>query len=199
MTSHATSSGFRHLGDEPRYEGRIWSVVRGRFEAPDGQAFERDIVRSPGAVGVVPVQRDAQGSVEIVLVAQYRPVLDRYVVEIPAGMRDVPGEAPEITARRELAEEVGREARSWHHLIDLHPSPGMTDSTTIVFAATGLSLVPTEAHGPEEEHLEILTMGLDEVIEEISAGRITDAKTVIGVLMLQRAIDTSTLVVEPRR
>lgn len=199
MTTHATSSGFRHLGDEPRYEGRIWSVVRGRFEAPDGQAFERDIVRSPGAVGVVPVQRDAQGRVEIVLVAQYRPVLDRYVVEIPAGMRDVPGEAPEITARRELAEEVGREARSWHHLIDLHPSPGMTDSTTIVFAATGLALVPTEAHGPEEEHLEILTMGLDEVIQEISAGRITDAKTVIGVLMLQRAIDTSALVVEPRR
>jgi 8-oxo-dGTP pyrophosphatase MutT (NUDIX family) len=186
---------FRHLGDDLRYQGRIWSVVRADFEAPDGTRFERDVVRSPGAVGIVALEPDAAGRLAVVLVSQYRPVLDRYVCEIPAGMRDVPGEPPQETARRELAEEAGRQGGTWQHLLDIHPSPGMTDATTIIFAATDLMTVPTQAHGPEEEHLEILIRPLDEAIAEIATGRITDAKTVVGLLAARAAIDVGTLVV----
>ena len=86
---------------------------RRHFEAPDGRAFERDIVRSPGAVAVVPLLFDAEGMPSVVLVRQYRPPFDRYVLEIPAGMRDVPDEPPELTADRELVEEAGLRPVGW--------------------------------------------------------------------------------------
>jgi len=71
----------------------------------------------------------------------------------------------------------------------------MTDATTIIFAATELMTVPTQAHGPEEEHLEILIRPLDDAIAEIATGRITDAKTVVGLLAARAAIDAGTLAV----
>ena len=174
-------TNFRHLGDELRHQGFLWRVVTGTFVDPAGAPFTRDIVRSPGAVGVLPWWRDPAGDVSVLLIRQYRPVVDRPVIEIPAGMRDVPGEDPATTAQRELAEEVGRSAAHLEHVLDMLPSPGMTDSTTIIFLASGLTAVPQQAHGPEEEHLELLEMTLDEALHRVEVGEITDAKTVIGL------------------
>ena len=86
------TSGFRHLGDRQVHEGHIWRVVVADFESPDGRRFQRDIVRSPGAVAAVPLVFDAEGNPSVVLVRQYRPAYDRELLEIPAGMRDVAGE-----------------------------------------------------------------------------------------------------------
>jgi 8-oxo-dGTP pyrophosphatase MutT (NUDIX family) len=193
-----STSRFEHLGDEPRHQGYLWRVVTGRFRAPDGVEFTRDVVRSPGAVGVLPLWRDTTGCVRVLLIRQYRPVMDRYVVEIPAGMRDVPGESPAATALRELIEEAGLNAQQVTPLLDMIPSPGMTDGTTMVFVATGLTSVPSQAHGPEEEHLELLEMDLDDAIADIDRGVITDAKTVVALLMTSRQVSSGVLAVPSR-
>jgi ADP-ribose pyrophosphatase len=181
-------TAFRHLGDEPVHQGHIWHVVVADFEAPDGQRFRRDIVRSPGSVGVVPLVFDAEGVASVVLVSQYRPPYERAIVEIPAGMRDVPGEDPAETGRRELVEEAGLAAGEIFHLVDMLPSPGMTDSVCSIFLATGCEPVEHDRHGPEEQHMELIHVPLDEALSMIDRGEIADAKTVCGLLATDRRI-----------
>lgn len=179
---------FGHLGEREVHEGHIWRVVVATFSAPDGQEFERDVVRSPGAVAVVPLLFDPEGSPSVILVEQYRPALDTTVIEIPAGMRDVVGEPPETTARRELIEEAGLDAGRIEHLLDMYPSPGMTDSVTSIFLATDCSRVDQDLQGPEEDHLVVLHLSLDDAIAMIGSGRILDAKTIIGLTAAQRTL-----------
>lgn len=177
-----SDGGFRHLGDESVYEGYIWSVAVGRFIDPEGGEFTRDIVRSPGAVAVVAVDE----SDRVVLLRHYRPSVDRWVIEIPAGMRDVPGEEPLKTAQRELREEAGLEADAWNHLHVFLPAPGMTDSTVHVYSARSLREVSREVHGPEEVHMELMRVPYSEALTMVEDGRIDDAKTVIGLLLARR-------------
>ena len=180
--------GFRHLGDEQVHRGHIWSVVVGEFESPDGQRFRRDIVRSPGAVGIVPVLFDPEGVPSTVLLRQYRPEYHETIIEIPAGMRDVPGEPLEVTAARELVEEAGLEPGSLVHLGRLRPSPGMTDSITELFLATDCRSVATDLQGPEERHMTLLHLPLSEAEDMVHRGEITDAKSVIGILAAVRRL-----------
>lgn len=181
-------SEFRHLGDRRVHDGYVWNVVVAEFEAPDGNRFTRDIVRSPGAVAAVPLVFDAEGLASVVLVSQYRPPYEEVVIEIPAGLRDVPGEPPDVTARRELVEEAGLEPGSLVHLLDIYPSPGMTDSVCTIFLATDCTVVETDRHGPEEEAMEILHVPLDEALAMIDRGEIADAKTVSGLLATARRL-----------
>lgn len=177
--------GFRHVGDEAVFDGRIWRLVTGTFESPDGQRFTRDIVRSPGAVGVVPIVGEGHDPV-VVLIEQYRPALGRTIIEVPAGMRDVEGEAPELTAQRELGEEVGLAASHLHLLTEMVPSPGMSDATTLIYLAEGCIPVERTPIGPEEQHAVLRSMPLSEAVAGVDAGRITDAKTVAGLLLAER-------------
>jgi 8-oxo-dGTP pyrophosphatase MutT (NUDIX family) len=181
-------ASFRHLGDTEVHQGFSWKLVTGDFEAPGGDQFRRDIVRSPGAVGVVPLVFDAEGIPSVVLVAQYRPSYDRTIIEIPAGMRDVPGETPEATGRRELIEEAGLEARDMVRLVDMLPSPGMTDSVCTVFLATGCTQVAHDRQGPEELEMELLHIPLEDALAMIDRGEISDAKTVVGLLATDRRL-----------
>jgi 8-oxo-dGDP phosphatase len=180
------AGGFRRLGDRRVHDGYVWNVVVAEFEAPDGTRFTRDIVRSPGAVAAVPLVFDAEGLPSVVLVSQYRPPYEDDVIEIPAGMRDVPGEPPEETARRELVEEAGLEPGTLTHLLDMYPSPGMTDSVCTVFLATDCVAAEIDRHGPEEDAMEILHVPLEEALTMIDRGEITDAKTVCGLLATAR-------------
>ena len=175
--------GFRRLADTEVHQGHIWRVVVADFEAPDGSRFRRDIVRSPGAVAVVPVIVGDDGQVSVVLVSQYRPPYERQLIEIPAGMRDVSGEPPEQTGRRELAEEAGLEAGQMTHLIDMLPSPGLTDSVTTIYMATECTPVERDLHGPEEQHSELIEVPLTTAVEMIERGEIVDAKSVVGLLL----------------
>ena len=183
-------SGFRHLGDRLVHQGHIWHVAVADYESPDGDTFQRDIVRSPGAVAAVPLRIGADGVARVVLVSQYRPPFDDYVLEVPAGMRDIPGEATEVTAARELVEEVGLQPGNLEHLIDMYPSAGMTDSVLTLYLATDLTEVPRETHGPEEAHMEVLELPLAEAVEMVVRGEIHDAKTVIGLLLVERRLRT---------
>ena len=173
-----TASGFEAIDEEVVYDGWIMQVAKGRFRAPDGSTFERDVIHHPGAVAVVPLLGD-----DIILVRQYRSALDDFLIEIPAGLRDVQGEPPIETAQRELIEEIGMRAGSLEPLTVIHNSAGFCDEQIHLFIGTDLSRVERlVTNSPEEQSLEILQMPLTEARKMISRGAITDAKTIIGVL-----------------
>lgn len=177
-------AGFRSLGERIIYEGAVFNVVAGEFETADGQVVQRDIVRHPGAVSVVAVDGD-----DVILVRQYRAAADREMLELPAGKRDVPGEAPETTAQRELIEEIGYSARSLVQLATFYNSVGFSDEYSYVFLATDLEEAPINRQGPEEEHMTIERWALDSIAAAIGSGQIEDAKTVIGLMMALRHLD----------
>lgn len=181
-------TGFRRVDEALVHQGHIWHLSTASFESPDGELFTRDIVRSPGAVGVVPIWMDSEGVACVVLIRQYRPAYDDVIIEIPAGMRDVPGEPAEETARRELIEEVGFAAGELVHLTDLYPSPGMTDAVTTIYLAQNLRETHRDVHGPEERHMEVLQVPLAQAVSWIESGLVRDAKTVVGLLMVERLL-----------
>jgi ADP-ribose pyrophosphatase len=158
-------------------------VAEGTFLSPSGSTFQRDLVHHPGAVSVVPVDGD-----EVVLVRQYRAAVDREVLEIPAGKRDVAGEPPELTAHRELAEEVGMRAGSMELLLNVHHSPGFCDEYGHVFLATDLEPVAQNREGPEEQVMSLHRIDLVEAVEMCLRGAITDAKSVGGILAAARLL-----------
>lgn len=179
-------AAFRHLSDRTVHQGYVWRVVVGSFESPDGSVFTRDVVRSPGAVAVVPVHHDGSGVPLVTLVRQYRAPLDEHVLEIPAGMRDVADEPPEETARRELAEEVGLVAGRLLALTRFSPSVGMTDAELHVYLALDLDRIERATHGAEEEHMDVLELSLPDAVGMVVTGEIHDAKTIIGLLLAER-------------
>jgi 8-oxo-dGTP pyrophosphatase MutT (NUDIX family) len=184
-------SEFRRISERTIHEGYVWDLAVVEFEAPDGSTFTRDIVRSPGAVGVLPLVFDAEGNPSVVLVSQYRPPYERTVIEIPAGMRDVDGEDTASVARRELVEEAGLQAGQLDLLTEILPSPGMTDSVTTLYLATECTTVPDDRQGPEEEHMELLHLPLDEAVAMVERGEIADAKSVVALLLTDRRLRTS--------
>ncbi len=153
------------------------------FATPDGDEIRRDVVRHPGAVSVVPV--DPDGSV--LLVEQYRAPIDAQSLEIPAGKLDIPGEPLEVAAAREMAEEVGRVGRL-EHLTSLHHSPGFCDEFQTIFLGTELREVPTATDGVEEEYMSLVRVPLGEAVGWVMSGKITDAKSMIGLLAAARRL-----------
>lgn len=181
------AAGFTHEGDRLVHQGHFVQVVEATYRAPDGTTFTRDVVRSRGAVGIVPI-RFVDGVPHVVLLRQYRPPYDADLIEIPAGVRDVEGENPAETAQRELGEEAGLRAGTIMPIGRLYPSPGLTDSITWLYLATDLTEVPHDAQGPEEEAMEIFSLPLAEAVDAIERGEIVDAKTVIGLLRAERRL-----------
>lgn len=169
-------SEFVHLDDEVLLSGRIIRFVRGRFSTPSGETLEREVIRHPGAVSAVAVE-----SGRVLLVEQYRAPVNRWVLEIPAGLRDVPGEPPEETARRELAEEIGREPGTLELLVQYMTAPGFTDEEVWIYLAEQLTPVPTAPHGPEEEAMRVVALDEVEIREGLEQGRFVDGKTIIAL------------------
>jgi len=165
---------FEHTGGEEVYAGRMFRVRADRFRHDDGKEVTRERVLHPGAVAVV-----AHDGECLYLVAQPREAVDEpALLELPAGKLDEPGEHPLDTARRELAEEIGKRAESWRHLTAYYSSSGFTDEQVHVYLATDLSAAAAEAD--EEERIEVQMVPLTELDGTIAACR--DAKTLIGLL-----------------
>jgi 8-oxo-dGTP pyrophosphatase MutT (NUDIX family) len=178
------SAGFRRTGEQLLHRGATISLAVATIAAPDGTTYERDVVHHPGAVSVVPLHDDGT----VALVRQYRAALDVELLEIPAGKRDQPGEPPELTASRELAEEVGLAAGSLELLAEFHNSPGFSDEHSFVYLGRGLSAAPTDLQGIEEQHMTVEHHALDDVPALIADARITDAKTIIGLTLTLRRL-----------
>jgi len=163
-------------------------VVQASFSSPDGTRFTRDVVRHPGAVCVVPVT-DGGG---VLLVRQYRGPVDRALLEIPAGTRDVEGEAPEVTAGRELEEEVGVRAGRLRLLATVYNTPGFCDEETLVYLAQDLEPGTHGRHGEEERHIEVVEVPLADVDTLVASGTLVDAQTVLGMLLARDAVRAGT-------
>jgi len=175
---------FRKLDETLLHRGHSISLVEAEIEGPDGRRFRRDIVHHPGAVSVVAVHDDRRA----VLVRQYRAPLDADVLEIPAGIRDVEGEPPDVTAERELAEEVGLVAEHIELLGEFYNSPGFCDEHSFTYLATGLTACATAPVGPEEEVMQVVLLPLDDIPGLIASGELTDAKSIIGLLLARERL-----------
>lgn len=170
------------------HEWGPWSLVRQTFTDPDDHEFDRTYVRSPGVVAVVALDGSGDDT-RIVMVRQYRPAVGETLWELPAGMRDVPGEPPVETAKRELAEETGYRARSWLHLGRCVQSPGTSNATADFFLATGLTAGRSTPQGPEERRMGVHVITLHEARRMVEEGEIINALAVIGVLRAAGAHD----------
>jgi ADP-ribose pyrophosphatase len=170
---------FRKLGETEAYRSSLIRVALARFEGPDGAQFERDIVHHPGAVVVVPLT----AARTVLLVRQFRAAVDADLLEIPAGKRDVHGEPTEVTAARELAEEVGRHASRLDLLARFYNSPGFSDELSWLYLAQDLTEVPQHRQGAEEQHMTVEEVPLAAVPAMIKAGQIVDAKSIIGLCL----------------
>ena len=167
------------LSERP-WEGKIFQVERLAVELSDGSRGIRELARHHGGAGVVAVRDAVDGSGrEVCLVRQWRAVLGRVTLEIPAGKLDA-DETGASCAARELSEETGLRARHLTRLVTTLGSPGFTDEHTEVFLATGLS--QHEAAPDPGELVYVSWLPADEVVAAIQAGLIQDAKTVAGVL-----------------
>lgn len=175
--------GFRKLGERAQWSGTLVSAGLGSFVDPAGNEFERDIVHHPGAVVVVPI---VDG--EVILVRQYRAAVDRELLEVPAGKRDVLDEPVELTARRELEEEVGMRAGSMVQLAEFYNSPGFCDEHSFLFLATGLTPCATSFQGHEEQYMTIERVALDAVPGLIASGELVDAKSIIGLCLARERL-----------
>jgi ADP-ribose pyrophosphatase len=174
------SSEFQPLGGETVYSGRIVDVRVERFRHSDGVEVTREIVRHHGAVAVV-----AHDEQNLWLVRQPREAVDEpALLEIPAGRLDVEGEQPLAAAQRELAEEIGRGARTWEPIVVYYTGAGFTDERVHLFYAT--DLYESEADSGEEERIEIVRWPLTELQSAIDECR--DAKTLIGLFWLARRL-----------
>lgn len=175
---------FQTLGVTEAYRG-LSTVRLERVRTPEGGEVEREVVVHHDAVAVVPLTDDGQ----VLLLRQYRQSVRRYLLELPAGKLDVEGESPQDAAQRELVEEIGMRAGVLEHLATFQNSAGWTTEETHVYLGRSLTSERPPAGfeaKAEELDMEIVPLPFDAAVEAIGAGAITDAKTIVGLLLAAR-------------
>jgi 8-oxo-dGTP pyrophosphatase MutT (NUDIX family) len=174
------SADFERIGGEEVYDGKIFSVWRDTFRYADGGEAAREVVRHPGAVGIV-----AHDDEVVWLVRQPREAVGiGDLLEIPAGKLDEEGEDPLETAQRELAEEIGKVAGQWELLHEFFTSPGFADERFFLYLATELG--DRSADSGENERIDVVGWPLERLHEAIAACH--DAKSLIGLQALARPL-----------
>lgn len=163
------------ISSEIVYEGIVFNVRKHRVVTPAGESG-RDIVEHSGGAIMLAVTDEGK----IIVERQYRKALEKPFLELPAGKAD-PGETPEETAVRELAEETGYIASSVKHLISFYPTCGYSNEHLHIYLCKGLT--KGETHWDRDECIEILEYSADELIDMIRNGEIEDSKTIIGILL----------------
>ena len=173
---------------ESVYKGRIMGLRVDEVRMPGGGTATRQVVEHPGAVAVLALDDAGQ----VVLIRQYRHPVGEWLIELPAGLLDVPGEAPWQSAARELVEEAGLRAARWDTLVDLRPSPGLSDEAIRVYLARDLTdVAEADRHvGTDEEtDLGVHRMPLDDAVAAIFTGAIENSAAVAGLLAAAYARD----------
>ena len=170
---------FERTGGEKKYEGKIATVSVERYRYEDGDEVTREKVSHPGAAGILAVDER-----HVWLTRQPREVVGESAsLEIPAGKLDVEGESPLQTAKRELAEEIGRQAEKWEEVVSFYTSPGFSDERVWLYLASGLSQAP-ETQADELERIEIVPWPLENLDSAIA--ECEDSKSLIALLWLAR-------------
>ena len=178
------------------HDGLVWDVRRDEVDLGDGHPITREVLVHTGAVGVVALDDQER----LLLVRQYRHPVRSYLWEPPAGLLDVEGEDPLLTARRELAEEADLRAQTWHVLVDFYNSPGGSTEAFRCYLAQELTEVPAgERHQREHEERDMPTawVALDEARDLVLAGRLHNPTAVAGILAACAARDSGWSTLRP--
>jgi len=174
------------LSREVLYTGRVIDLLVDTVEYPSGKAGVREVARHPGGAVTVPLLDDGR----VLLVSQLRYPIGRRVTELPAGKLGK-GEDPIAAARRELAEETGYSAASLDHLATVFTTPGFCDEELHIYIARGLSLLPGGPRREEGElNMTVEEVPLAEAVERAVRGEYPDAKTIIGLLLAEKRLNS---------
>ncbi|PYR58777.1 MAG: ADP-ribose pyrophosphatase [Acidobacteria bacterium] len=167
------------LKHERVFDGRVFAVDRDVVRLPNGREVTLDVVRHPRSVVLIPVPEPGH----VILVRQYRYVVNQTLWELPAGSVD-PGETPEQAARRECHEEIGQVPATIVRLAALLPTPGYCDEEMVFFRLSGLDEPTEAAQIDEDEDIEPRVFELRDAREMVRRGEIVDMKTVVGLAMI---------------
>jgi ADP-ribose pyrophosphatase len=169
---------FETTSSETLHVGKIFALRTDHVRMPGGNIVTREVVENFGAVAIVAMDDEGR----IPMVYQYRHPLARRLWELPAGLLDIDGEAPHVTAARELHEEAGLQAEIWQVLIDLDSAPGFSDESVRVFLATGLTQVKRPEAHDEEADLTLGWFSIAEAVQRVFSGEIVNSLAVSGIL-----------------
>ena len=162
------------------YEGPVFKVRQHVVEAYGGRQAQRDVVEHVGGAIMVAITDDGK----VLMEKQFRKPLEKDLLELPAGKAD-PGEDPELTASRELAEETGYTAGSIKHLVSYYPTCGYSSELLHIYICRNLKAGDT--NWDPTECIELHEYDADELIDMIMRGEIRDSKTIIGLLFARQA------------
>ena len=169
---------FETTSSETLHQGKIFALRRDHVRMPGGAIAIREVVEHFGAVAIVAMDDEDN----IVMVYQYRHPFGRRLWELPAGLLDAAGEAPQLTAARELKEEAGLHARNWRVLVDLNTSPGFSDESVRVYLATGLTEVARPEAHDEEADMTLHWHPIAAAARMVFTGEIVNSIAVCGIL-----------------
>ena len=167
---------------EDIFNGIVLHVKRDVVTLSNGSSAVREVIRHIGAVCVIPITENN----EVIMERQYRYPLDKVILEIPAGKLDAPDEDRLSAIRRELREETGYTADEWTEIGDFHPAPAYSDEYITMYMARKLHR--GDRHLDEDEFLDVCTVPLKDLVEDVMAGKISDAKTQVCVLKAARLL-----------
>jgi len=180
-------AGFRVI-----HLGHIATFAEEDIVSPSGEPLRREMLLHPGSVAVLALNDTNR----VAVVHQYRAPFGMRLVEPPAGLLDVAGEAPLAAAKRELAEEAGLAAEDWRVLVDYCPSPGISDEVARLFLARRLSAVPRPdgfaAHG-EEVDMGLTWLHIEDALAQVRAGQLHNGALVLGITALCLAMRDGTV------
>ncbi|MCV7279181.1 NUDIX hydrolase [Mycolicibacterium flavescens] len=180
---------FETVSSETLYVGSIFALRADEVRMPGGHTARREVVEHYGAVAVLAMDDDRN----IVLVYQYRHPFGRRLWELPAGLLDLGGEPPHVTAARELEEEAGLSATDWRVLVDLNSAPGFSDESVRVYLATGLTDIGRPEAADEEADMTLRWVPLEEAVRMVMSGEIVNSLAVGGILAANAVTDPSAL------
>lgn len=169
----------KKISGEGVYDGIFLKMKRDIVSLPDGQHAVREYLEHPGAVAILAILDDGR----VLLERQYRYPIAQAVIEIPAGKLNT-GEDPLLCAQRELQEETGYTAKHWSKIRRIHPVISYSTEFIDIYLAEGLS--PGPARLDEEEFLDVFASPLEELLNWVETGKITDVKTIISTYWLER-------------
>jgi ADP-ribose pyrophosphatase len=173
---------FETAHSEVTYRGRVFKVLRDQVRLPNGNLAELDIVEHPGAVTLLPVDREGQ----MWLVRQYRHAAQAELLELPAGALDE-DELPEDCARREVREEIGMAAGQLLKVGEFFLAPGYSTEYMYVYLATDLRPDPLQAD--DDEFLSVETIPIAQVYHLAETGQIRDSKSLAALFLARAHLD----------